>query len=496
MICVTIARPTHTEMIAEMRRLAAEGAKFVELRVDFLAEPIDVARLLADRPCEVLVTCRRPADGGKFAGPESERLAVLQAAIAAGAEYVDLEEDAARQLARSGRTKRVVSFHNFEKTPADLEGIYRRLAACDADFAKIAVMATCTHDNRRMLDQVRAASPVPLVGFCMGELGVVSRLLSGKFGAPFTYAAPDADAVAPGQVPFRKMVDLYRYDQIHAGTEVFGVIADPVGHSLSPLIHNTAFAHLNMNNRVYVPLRVPPCDLAQFMLDAPAMGIRGLSITIPHKETVIPSLGEAEESVRVIGAANTAVWSDSKKHWCGYNTDFLAAMGSLEEAMAATVPGSEPLAGKTALLLGAGGVGKALAFGLTQRKANVVLCDGERDRATALAARFGCRAIDWAERHTIACDVLVNGTPLGMHPKVDQTPYDAAFLKPGMVVFDAVYNPEFTMLLQGARARGCTVVSGVDMFVRQACLQFQFFTGQNGPAPVMKKVIQAAFGQK
>lgn len=492
MICVTLCGETAESLIACHRQFADQGAELVELRLDYLQGNVDVARLLADRPCPVIVTCRRPEDGGKFAGTEDERLALLQAAIAAGAEFVDLEEDAAQRIGRSGKTRRIISRHDFQRTPDDLAAIHRRLSALDADVVKIATMAVCPHDNLRMLQLVRGAHR-PTVGFCMGDLGVVSRILAGKFGSPWTYAACDATAVAPGQLSFAQMRGLYRYDEISAETDVYGVIADPVGHSLSPLIHNTAFARLKLD-KVYVPLRVPPEHLAQFMDDAPQLGLKGLSVTIPHKETVIAKLGEAHEAVRAIGACNTTVWDGRK--WAGYNTDFLAAMNSLEDALGGVTPQGNPLTGKTALLLGAGGVGKAIAWGLIQRKAHVVLCDGEAERARQLADRLGCQVVDWSARHEVPADVLVNGTPLGMHPKVDQTPYEPQSLRSSMVVFDAVYNPDPTLLLRNALARGCRVVSGVDMFVRQACLQFKLFTGHEGPADVMRTVIKEAFAGK
>jgi 3-dehydroquinate dehydratase/shikimate dehydrogenase len=419
-------------------------------------------------------------------------LELLRAAMAAGAEFVDLEADAAARIPRSAKTRRIVSHHDFHRTPDDLESLHRRLAALDADVIKITTTAVCPHDNLRVLQLVRG-SHVPTVGFCMGDLGVVSRILAGKFGAPWTYATPDATAVAPGQLSFAQMRGLYRYDEIHAETDVYAVIADPVGHSLSPLIHNTAFAQLKLD-KVYVPIRVPPMHLAQFMEDAPHLGLKGLSVTIPHKETVIASLGEVHEAVRAIGACNTTIWDG--RQWVGYNTDFLAALNSLEDAMGGVTSQGDPLTGKTALLLGAGGVGKAIAWGLMDRKAHVVLCDGDAERAKQLAAKLGCRAIDWSARHEVQADVLVNGTPLGMHPKVDQTPFEPQHMRSSMVVFDAVYNPEHTLLLRNALDRGCRVVSGVDMFVRQACLQFKLFTGHEGPADVMRKVIKDAFAGK
>jgi 3-dehydroquinate dehydratase/shikimate dehydrogenase len=489
MICVSIGRGRHKHMIAEHRHLAEQGAKLVELRLDYINGPVNLKRLITDRPCPAIITCRRPADGGKWTGTEDERLVLLRTAIAEGVEYIDLEDDVAGGIRRFGETKRIVSHHDFRRTPENLEAIHQRLCGMDPDIIKICTMANHPHDNARILDLVRK-SKVPTIGLCMGDIGIPTRVLCGRFGSPFTYATFHHErALAPGQLSFDQMNEVYGYERINAETEVYGVIADPIGHSLSPLIHNTAFAHLGMN-KVYVPFRVPREDLSSFFDDVPALGIKGLSVTIPHKEEVVNKLTEADGAVRGVGACNTVVIDGPARR--GYNTDYRAAISSLEEAMNVTGKGEKTLEGKTALVLGAGGAGMALTYGLVRRGAQVFVSDGQTRKAVLLAKRFDCRSVDWAVRHTIAADLLVNCTPVGMHPNLDETPFDKHYLRPSMVVFDAVYNPENTLLIKEARSRNCTVVSGVDMFVRQACLQFKLFTGQDGPGELMRDVIRRA----
>ncbi len=307
MICVSIGRGRHRHVIAEHRHLVEQGAKLVELRVDYINGEVNIKRLVTDRPCPVIITCRRPAEGGKYAGTEEQRLMLLRTAIAEGVEYIDLEEDIAGKIPRFGRTKRIVSYHDFRKTPDNLNEIHRRLSALDPDIIKICTMANHPHDNLRML-QLSRQSKVPTIGVCMGDIGTPTRILCGRFGAPLTFATFHHErAMAPGQLSYQQMTEIYHYDQINAETEVYGVVADPVGHSLSPQVHNAAFAHLKLN-KVYVPFRVPREDLAQFIEDAPAWGIKGLSVTIPHKEEVVKLLTEADGTVRGIGAANTVVF--------------------------------------------------------------------------------------------------------------------------------------------------------------------------------------------
>jgi len=488
MICVSIARGRHRQVVAEQNHLVEEGAELVELRIDYINGTPSVKALVGKRTGPVVVTCRREQDGGRWAGSEEQRLALLRAAIVEGVEWVDLEEDIAGQVPRFGKTKRIVSYHNFHETPEDLAAIWERMAGCDPDVIKICTHANNPHDNLRMLRLVREAK-TPTVGFCMGEMGIMSRILTGRFGSPWTYAAfSHESSLAPGQLSYDQMTKIYRYDEIDAETEVYGVIADPVGHSLSPQIHNAGFAREKLN-KVYVPIRVPGEHLPQFFDDAAELGIKGLSVTIPHKEAVLELLTEKHEAVEGIGATNTVVFDGERR--LGYNTDYQAAMDSLE--IATERQGQEkPFDGMTALVLGSGGVGKAIAFGLVLRGARVILTDGDPQRATELAQRLKCHSTEWDARHNVTADILVNCTPIGMHPNVDATPFDKHYLRPSMTVFDAVYNPENTLLIKDAQERSCTTVTGVEMFVGQACLQFEHFTGREGRAQLMRDVIKRA----
>lgn len=491
MICVSIGRGRHKHMIAEHKHLVEQGAKLVELRMDHINGEINLKRVLPERPGPVVLTIRRPADGGKFNGNEDERRILLRSAIVSGVEYVDLEEDAAAAIPRYGKTKRIISLHDFRKTPDNLEEIHTRLAALDADIVKIATLAHHPQDCLRMLRLVRD-SKIPTIGLCMGDIGTPTRILAGKFGSPFSYATFSSErTLAPGQLSFRDMVDIYRYEQINADTSVYGVIGDPIGHSLSPLIHNAAFKALGLN-AVYIPFRIPREDVVEFLTTAEELGIHGLSVTIPHKHAVLPRLTWADDAVRGIGAANTIVFSGSDAR--GFNTDYQASMASLAHALGVPPDGTFSLQGKKALVLGAGGAAKAIAFGLKEHHAQVVLASRTHERTKRLAEQLQCEAIDWDSRYDVDPQLLLNCTPVGMHPNVDSTPFERDHLSANMVVFDAVYNPENTLLIKDARSRGCKVVTGAEMFIRQAAMQFQHFTGQTGPADLMREVLKRAIG--
>jgi len=488
MICVSIGRGRHKHMIAEHRHLVEEGAELVELRLDYINGDVNLKRVIADRPCPVIITCRRERDGGKWTGDESTRITLLKMAIAEGVEYVDLEEDVAGDIPRFGQTRRIVSMHDFRQTPDDLPGVIRRLAAKEADIVKVATMANAPQDNLRMLRAVRDAG-IPTVGMCMGDMGTPSRILAARFGSPFTYATFHHDrTMAPGQLSFPQMKEIYRYDKIDRQTEVFGVIADPIGHSHSPVIHNASFAEAGMN-RVYVPFRVPKEDLEAFLDDAMELGVKGLSVTIPHKEAVISKLSKIDGAAKAIGAVNTIIYREGEL--VGYNTDYRAAMDGIDTVLGASGR-KAPLAKKVALLLGAGGVAKAICFGLKRRGADVVIANRTFERAEDLAAQMQCRAIEWDRRHSVAPTLLVNCTPVGMHPNVNESPFEKHSLRPHTLVFDTVYNPEHTLLIKDALERNCRVITGVSMFIHQAALQFKHFTGVDAPMDAMRAALKEA----
>jgi 3-dehydroquinate dehydratase/shikimate dehydrogenase len=282
------------------------------------------------------------------------------------------------------------------------------------------------------------------------------------------------------------MKEIYRYEKINAETEVYGVIADPVAHSLSPHIHNAAFDALGLN-KIYVPFRVRPEDLTQFIHDCHELGIKGLSVTIPHKEEILKYAQRQEERTRDIGAANTLTWKDNER--IAYNTDYRAAMDCVDSVFTGDEE-SGRLEGKQVLVLGAGGVARAIVLGLARRGAQITIASRTPQRADELAIYCKGKSIGWTMRHSVQADLLVNCTPIGMHPNLDDTPLESKHLRPEMVVFDTVYNPEQTLLLKDAREAGCRVITGVDMFVNQAALQFRHFTGHDAPLELMRQVVR------
>ena len=474
MICVSIGRGRHKMLMAEHAHLGRIGADLVELRIDFILRTVNLSRLIESRPTPTIVTCRRPKDGGKWRGSEEDRVFLLRSAVATGVDYVDIEEDIAGQIGRFGKTKRIISYHNLRETPDDIEKIHASMLEKDPDVIKIATYANSPKDNLRVLNLIKASN-VPTVAFCMGEFGAISRIICRQFGAPFSYAALSAErSVAPGQFTFKQMKELYRFHKIDEDTEFLGVIADPVGHSLSPAIHNELLERDGVN-KVYLPIRVPREHLDEFMDCVSDLGFTGLSVTIPHKESILRFVNGLDEDVAGIRAANTIVIKDKTVY--AYNTDCKAAMLSLahEEGK---FDESHPFKGRTALILGSGGVAKAITFGLKSGGADVLIAGRNTKATEKMCLDMKCKPIDWAARHDVDADYIVNCTPAGMHPDLNSTPFDIDRLSAKQLVFDTVYNPQQTLLLKGATEQRCRSITGVDMFVRQAAMQYKLLHRQ------------------
>ncbi|MGM0487187.1 MAG: type I 3-dehydroquinate dehydratase [Planctomycetota bacterium] len=490
MICVSIARGRHKHVMAEHRHLVEQGAQLVEIRLDYIRRQINLKRLLRDRLCPVIATCRRVEDQGKWEGSEESRLMVLRSAIADEVEYVDLESDIADSIPRYGKTKRIVSMHNFRETPENLEEIHERLSRQDADIVKMATMANDPHDNVRMLQLVKN-SRIPTVGICMGEIGAPSRILAGKFGAPFTYATFHHErTLAPGQLSFKQMKEIYGYDHLKADTAVYAVVADPIGNNPSTVVHNAGFRSLEIHS-VCVPFRVPREHLSGFLQDCRELDISGLMVAHPHRESIIPKLSKLDKAAERIHAVNTVAVRPPDT-LLGYNTDYRAAVVGLIKASG--VSSDDALHGKRALVLGAGSIARAIIHGLRHANVDVVIASRTLQRAQELAQDYECQAVGWDARYSVRTDMLINCTPIGMHPNVDDSPYSVGHIRRNWIVLDVVYNPEQTLLIKEARERGCRVVTGVDLFICKAALQFKLFTGQNPPGDEMRKALKRTTG--
>jgi 3-dehydroquinate dehydratase / shikimate dehydrogenase len=473
LLCVTVTAPTTADLRVARDR-ASEYADLVELRMDGVRD-VDVRGALAGRRKPVVVTCRPPREGGRFDGAEDERVGLLHRAAALGAEYVDIEWDSAHApliARRSGRGV-VLSSHDFAGVPGDLRERVLAMRATGAEVVKIAVTARALADNLPLLAIGRETAPPSRVALvAMGEPGLPSRLLAATFGSCWTYSG---DAVAPGQLTPDRMVSEFRVRRVTASTRIFGLVGRPVGHSVSPAIHNAAFDATGFDG-VYIPLEAR--DAADLRAFAGEIGIEGASVTAPFKLDVLRAADESDENARRCGAANTLQIRQGR--WVVRNTDVDGFLDPLEAR-------GIDLDGIRATVLGAGGAARAVVVGLGRRGAQTTVCGRRIEAARDIAALAAGSRATVGPPAPGSWDLLVNATPVGTWPNVDASPVDRGLLAGGGLVYDLVYNPARTALIRDADRAGCTTIGGLEMLVSQAVRQFEWWTGIQAPRGRMRE---------
>jgi 3-dehydroquinate dehydratase / shikimate dehydrogenase len=492
-VCLALSGDTIEDMLAIAESMARDNL-FIEFRLDYLKQPLaalpKIHRFLETHQYVTAIgTCRRADNGGKFKGSLASQLEVLNKAHTAGCQIVDLElqsalkakpEAIARLRSHAGL---IVSFHDFRAT-RNLDDTLEKMVRIPADFYKVVGTATTLSDNVAMMKFLQTRSGQhSLIGLCMGEQGIISRVLGVRAGSVFTFGAINTELrTAPGQISARDLRAIYRIDQVDAATRVYGVAGDPVEHSLSPVIMNTALHRENVNG-VYLPLHAKTLkDLIQCVREIP---LHGLSVTMPYKQAIIPHLDNTDAHTAKVGACNTVVRGQDGKLY-GFNTDIAGVIRPLEQRI--TIENAK------VLVLGAGGASRAAVFGLKERGAAIWIMNRTSAKAQKLARQAKAHTIKRADLRKIAFDVIINATPLGMGNTRDCPLKDQEIQ--ARVVFDMVYDPVETHLLQVARAKGIAVIPGVEMFVQQAARQFEIWTGKPAPAGDMLRAVTIALQER
>ncbi len=452
--------------------LATEWADVIELRLDCLKElPEYAANVLKDFSRPVILTYRPTEQGGHHDSTHAERKAFWTSlAPRLESDWWDVEGDLVQDLSLDW-SRIIVSHHDFSGVPNDLEQIYERLAGTPAAVVKIAVQATDITDCLpvfHLLDRARSEGR-ELIAIAMGNAGIATRILGPSRGSFLTYGALDDDSsTAPGQVTANKLRSLYHVDKIDDETMICGLVGLPVMHSVSPQFHNAAFTSEGING-VYLPFEVR--DAREFFrrMVHPrsrelSWNLRGLSITAPHKQTVMECLDWIDLKAEEIGAVNTVVIDHDRL--LGYNTDaagfidpLLVRFGSLRNAKVAVI--------------GAGGAARAAVYALREQNALVTVF--ARDTLKAQLLEVPCESLSGAL--FAGYDFVVNTTPLGSGAYIDQTPATAEQLNGVRCVYDLIYNPRETRLMREAHAAGCETLGGLEMLIAQAKLQFELWTG-------------------
>jgi 3-dehydroquinate dehydratase/shikimate dehydrogenase len=518
-LAVPIGAPSLDAAKRRIKRALAAGAEIIELRTDYFPDlSVDlVERLIAwakkamSRPVPLIVTCRDKRQGGVTPYPERLRVDVICGAIKAGAEFVDLEyenylvtenqEKIRVALSQTSKSRLILSAHDFEKRFADIKKLYRDiLAVSPAAIPKLIYTANHINDCFDAFDLLHQTSGERIV-FCMGQAGLISRILAKKLGSFLTFASiDDRSGTAPGQLTVKQLKGLYRFGHVDSDTELYGVIADPVGHSLSPAIHNACFGDKNMN-RWYSPLLVEGGQrgfdsFLHNVLLRKWLKFGGFSVTIPHKRNALnyvqASGGFVEPLAAKIGAANTLIIGAEGK-LSAYNTDYAGALDAITSGMGIA---QSDLAALPVAVVGAGGVARAIVAGLADAGAKISIYNRTVKRAERLADEFGCEFAGLDDLPGLDAKLLINCTSIGMHPNVDVTPVPAEYLSKDMAVFDTVYNPAKTLLLKQAKRKRARTIDGISMFVNQAMVQFKIFTGEDGNPELMRETVVDSLARK
>ncbi len=498
-LCVAIIGTSPSEMIEKATEVLKDS-NFLEFRLDYLAKPAaaipPLKHFLASQGAATAVaTCRRKETGGRFDGSRTAELEILLKAAEAGFHLVDLEletieklpKDTVSELREAGAAV-IISHHDFHATK-DLEAVYERMRPFAPDFMKIVPTAKTLSDNltlMKFLERAEDETNSSVVGLCMGEPGIISRVLGLRAGSAFTFAAASqGEETAPGQIAARTLLETYRIDQVDAATKIYGVAGNPIGSSLSPLMMNTAFRRETVN-AVYLGLQTAKVDdLFHLAHEIP---IQGMSITMPLKQDVLPMLERTDALSTRIGAVNTILRAQDGKFY-GFNTDVAGIVTPLERRLS--------LRGAKVLVLGAGGAARAAVFGCCDKGAEVFVLNRTVETAQKLARQAGAKTIKREALPKTQFDVIIHATPVGMSAGARQgsatrngpaSPLEENEIN-ARFVFDLVYNPIDTPLLKMARQKGIAVITGVEMFVQQGARQFEIWTGKPAPEEEMFRVV-------
>ncbi|MFN0157825.1 MAG: shikimate dehydrogenase [Bacteroidota bacterium] len=481
MIIVSIIGPTMNDALGQMKA-SRRYADMLELRLDMIADP-NISTLLSSAKMPCIATCRPEWEGGSFKGSEAQRIEILEAASLIGVEYVDIELNAGdvvqEFVRRRKETRVIVSLHVIEGALFSIDKAYKALTSVGADVVKLAYEAEDAGENILAFEFLEKAKQQRLkaVAIAMGEAGEASRLLYKKFGGWATYAAAETGSIAAlGQISGSVLKKLYRADSLKPQTRVFGVIGNPLKQSKGTHLHNPLFQKAKMD-AVYC--KFPVADLDAFM-NGVGTRLDGFSVTIPHKQNIMKYLDEIDPVAKTIGAVNTVVRRKNKLY--GTNTDAPGALDAIEAV--------QPVKGKRVLVVGAGGAARAIAYEAKQRGAHVLIVNRTDKKAQVLAKEFGLEYVSLKQLERTEIDIIANATSVGMVPDVNESPLPKALLK-GKVVFDAVYNPPLTKLLQDAKSVGAKTISGTEMYLNQAAMQSVLYTGKKADKKFMKRILMA-----
>src|ERR1700734_3333724 len=460
-VWVAIIGSSASEMLEKASAVVKE-TPFLEFRLYYLEKPLlalpKLKHFFTDNTAATgIATCRRTANGRKFPGKVADEIEILSKAAASGFHIVDVELESAEtmkkgelQKLRENGAALIISQHDVEATK-DLEGIYKRIVPFAPDFIKIVPTAKTLSDNVTLMRFIeRMEDHTNIIGVCMGDAGIISRVLSLRAGSAFTFAAATTgEETGPGQIAARTLIETYRIDQVDAATKVYGVAGNPIRSSLSPIMMNTAFRRATVNA---VSLALQANKLSDLLKLVHEIPIQGLSVTMPLKQEIMQHLEHTDPLSAKIGACNTVLRVPSGENagkLFGFNTDVAGIVGPLEKRLA--------LKGAKVLVLGAGGAARAAVFGLRDKGAEVFILNRPPEPAQKLARQSGSKTIKKEALAKTPFDVIINATPSGMAGQKIAPIIEGQIN--AKLVFDLVYNPLETPLIRLARQQGIPIIT-------------------------------------
>lgn len=472
MLVVPIIAKNSQEAGAKIRQALLYPIDAIELRLDFYEQIniAEIAPLKKDFNIPIIFTLRKESQGGFYKGDEVQRLQILEHLAALCPEYLDIEHDVTQEFVAKihknyPAIKLICSYHDFQKTVDDLNGLLQTMFREEFYLYKIAVQADSIFDTVHMLNFVYEKSKyLKICGISMGEFGIATRILSPVINNALNYVSLEENQhTAPGQIDLKTLFDIYGYRTLNCNTRIYALLGDPVDHSKSHIFHNQQFKKAQ-KNAVFIKMQVAAHELAEFLLSIKPLPFDGFCVTMPLKEKIIPCLDELSDEVQQIKAVNTVVVS--KGRYVGYNTDGIGALDAIEK--------HTKVLAKKIIILGAGGAAKPIAYEAIKRGAKVIILNRHRERAESVAAQFGCEGYGMDAMAIIykkGYDILINATSMGMKEQSRLLPLGEQHILPQSIILEMVTFPEETLLLKNARAKNCICVTGQEVFVRQGLVQ-------------------------
>jgi 3-dehydroquinate dehydratase/shikimate dehydrogenase len=486
MICISIAQESRRLALVDMFN-AAKQCELLEIQLDRFGKAPDLGELLANKPGPVIMSCRRPQDGGQWGGNEDERLALLRQCIISKADFVEIELDVADQIRPFPPARRVIAYTNLKETPADIADIYAAAETKHPDVIKLVTVARTPEEAWPLL-QVLSKATVPTVVVGLGKPGIMLSILGRKLGAPWAYAALERGMEAyPDQPTVYDLKQVYHYPDIGKTTPLLGVTGLSRREYVIAGALNAGLAQLGKSARCW-PLQVG--DMRLFRKVMEVVKLKGVVVSDPWRKDVLGIVTDLEPAAKQAQAADLILYED--KTWHGYNLLWRAAGAALEAVLGDKYPSDKPLEHRVVMIVGANPTARSVALGVKSRGGIPIVASRDRATAQGVAQEIGCRYLPFEAMYSTKHDVLIVCAAEEEDPmqgRVVPTNIHVGYLKPSITVMDVTRMPEKSDLLVEAEKRGCDVVTPRRLLLEQVVLALQLMTEQAVPREQIEPVL-------